>query len=290
MSFQIRMFSIDKKEHDAIEQYKLYEETACRMDESGYHVAFSGGKDSIVIDNLAKYSNVKFTSNYNVTGIDPPEAVYNMRTYYRHVIEHPHKKSMIELIVAKGMPPTRRMRYCCEVLKEGGGDGKFVVTGVRKAESEGRKGRGQVEIVTRDKKDKIILTNDNTENRRLLENCSIRGKRVFNPIINWTDEDVWEYIRKHDLPYPCNYDEGFCRIDCIGCPLASTKNREIEFQRYPKFKNYYLTAFKLMLEKHNENGDFRGTWKTPEDVFNWWMGYTKKAPKQIEGQLSIFDL
>lgn len=49
--------------------------------ECGYFVAFSGGKDSIVVENLVKRSGVKYKVYYNATGIDPPRgrAVYKKR-------------------------------------------------------------------------------------------------------------------------------------------------------------------------------------------------------------------
>lgn len=46
---------------------------------------------------------------------------------------------MRKLIVKKQFPPTRLIRYCCEDLKEPGGVGRVVVTGVRWAESRNRK-------------------------------------------------------------------------------------------------------------------------------------------------------
>jgi phosphoadenosine phosphosulfate reductase len=188
----------------------------------GYYGAFSGGKDSETIKKLANLAGVRVDWRYNVTGIDPPELVYHIRNNHPDVIFEMYKKSMWKLIVEKGIPPTRIMRYCCEALKEGGGEGRFVITGVRWAESVKRKlNRGIVEITGNKTKDKHIFLNiDNDTERRITETCVTKGKRILNPIVDWNDSDVWEFIREYQIKYCSLYDEGFKRLGCIGCPMA----------------------------------------------------------------------
>lgn len=111
----------------------------------GYYVAFSGGKDSQCIYHLCKRAGVKFDAHYHVTSVDPPELVRFIRTQYPDVkLDFPRDEggrviTMWNLIPRKHMPPTRRVRYCCEQLKESGGKGRVTVTGVRWAESYRRK-------------------------------------------------------------------------------------------------------------------------------------------------------
>ena len=122
----------------AIERIKMFEP------KEGYYLAFSGGKDSIVVKELMNMAGVKYDAHYNNTTVDPPELIYYIRKYHKDVkIEHP-EITMWKLIPKKLMPPTRIVRYCCAVLKEGGGIGRFVVTGVRWAESSRRKNSRQV--------------------------------------------------------------------------------------------------------------------------------------------------
>ena len=169
------------------------------------------------------------------------------------------------------MPPTRTARYCCEVLKEGGGRGRFIATGVRWSESARRKNnRGEFETQNADRSKSIILKNDNDENRRLFETCQLKATRVVNPIIEWEDRDVWDYIQSEKAPYNPLYDCGFHRVGCIGCPLAS-KARSKQFNRYPKYKNLYLLAFEKMLAIRKNKGLKTYGWETAEDVFHWWM-------------------
>ena len=113
----------------AIERLRTFEPP------EGYYLAFSGGKDSQVIFHLAKMAEVNFDSHYNFTTVDPPELVRFIKTYYPGVEIHRPEISMFKLIPKKQMPPTRIVRYCCEVLKEYGGSGRLVVTGIRSQEA-----------------------------------------------------------------------------------------------------------------------------------------------------------
>ena len=139
----------------------------------------------------------------------------------------------------------------------------------------------------------VILTNDNADSRRMIEQCYVRHKTTVNPIIEWEHKDVWNFIRGENIPYCHLYDEGWHRLGCIGCPMASTKEREKDFMRWPKYKAMYLRAFQKMLERriqrHKENPS-RPVWRydgfdidspTVQDVFNWWMEYDT-LPGQID--------
>lgn len=105
----------------------------------GYFVAFSGGKDSVVIKALCDMAGVKYDAHYNVTTVDPPELVRFIRANHPDVIFDRPERSMRQLIIEKQIPPMRHMRYCCEYLKEAHGDGRVTMTGVRWAESRNRK-------------------------------------------------------------------------------------------------------------------------------------------------------
>ncbi len=84
----------------------------------GYYVAFSGGKDSIVVKDLVLRAGVKHELHFNLTTVDPPELFRYIRTHHPDVIWHRPEKTMWQLIVERRMPPTRKVRYCCEELKE----------------------------------------------------------------------------------------------------------------------------------------------------------------------------
>jgi len=246
-------------------------------------------------------AGIPFEVMHNHTTADAPETVYFVRDEFRRlelkgikgIINYPvykgQRTSMWQLIPQKLMPPTRIVRYCCSSLKERGGAGRFITTGVRWAESRKRKDtRGIYETVNKDAEKRVILNNDNDDRRRLFENCRLQAKRVCNPIIDWTDDDIWDYIQTEHIPLNPLYRCGFSRVGCIGCPMAGTTGRQWEFARYPKYQKNYIRAFERMLRERERRGKMQGTWNmgtTGGDVFHWWM-----EDGVISGQLSLDDI
>ena len=165
------------------------------------------------------------------------------------------------------MPPTRLVRYCCANLKESGGKGHVVVTGVRWAESANRK-NNQFLVNIGEKKNRIVYNDDNDDARRSIEQCFRTKRTLVNPIIDWTDDDVWAFIKENNVDY-CNlYNKGYKRLGCIGCPMNT--NAEDELERYPKILNSYVRAFDRMLVERQRRG-LDSKWKTGEEVMDWWM-------------------
>jgi len=253
--------------------------------EEGYYLAFSGGKDSQCIYHLAVEAGVKFDAHYNITGIDHPELVYFIRQNYSDVIRDMYKTSMWRLIERNG-PPTRLKRFCCKELKEHGGEGRICVTGVRWAESVRRKNdRKVLEYMGKTKKQKMLF-DDNDEGRRLFENRMQKGKRVVNPIIDWLEEDVWEYLNSRNIEHCKLYDEGYTRLGCIGCPMST--HQEQELKDYPKFYNAYYRAVERFLPAYFERCKAKGREpfrKTAQEWMDWWI----YEPKTIDYTESFLD-
>ena len=275
------LFGVKDKVKIAIDRLQTF------VPDEGYYLAFSGGKDSQCIYHLAKEAGVKFDAHYNLTTVDPPELVYFIRENYPDVIVDRPQKTMWQLIIENGGPPTRIRRYCCRELKERGGEGRIAVTGVRWAESTRRKAdRAAFEVLASKKEDKQLF-NDNDEDRRMFENCMQKGKRIVNPIIDWEDADVWEYIHSRGLKYCKLYDEGFHRLGCIGCPMGGEKQIEKQFKRWPKYRANYIRAFERMLQRRRERGK-KEIWTNAEDVMRWWIYGTEKK-HELEGQIDLFE-
>lgn len=255
------MFGEHSKIDTAIQRLKDFEKWALRSDPEGYYVTDSGGKDSTVIKQLCIEAGVKFGVYHHHTTVDHPETVYFVRREqkrfrdmgYNYTVDYSYDKNgkritMWNLIEKKGYP-TRIRRYCCEALKERGGADRVVVTGVRWAESAKRKNsRGIYETVTRNVEEKVILGNDNDDKRKIVEHCLKNLKTVVNPIIDWEDEDVWEYIRLRNLPYNPLYDMGWKRVGCVGCPMNTQQQQQLDAS--PKIKQAYIHAMQRYLDTH----------------------------------------
>lgn len=268
----------------ATERLKAASDMSLRLFKQPLVITYSGGKDSDVLLHLAEISGIPFEVLHSLTTADAPETVRHVYdtfkrlegkgikcTVDKHVQSDGNRVTMWNLIPRKLMPPTRLARYCCAELKEGGGKGRFIATGVRWAESAARKkNRGTLEVLHSDRKKRLTLANDNDEDRRLFETCQLKGKRVVNPIIDWQEADVLDYAVAEKICMNPLYCEGFRRVGCIGCPMASS-SRIMEFARYPKFKAAYIRAFDKMLARRMAKGKDAHSWRSGVDVFHWWM-------------------
>lgn len=122
-----------------------------------------------------------------------------------------------------------------------------------------------------------------------MENCYRTRKVLINPLIDWPDEFVWEYIRAEKIEINPLYECGWIRVGCIGCPMAG-KHRWAEFERYPKYQDSYIRAFDKMLKHREEKGlENKCGWSDAESVFRWWME-DKTDPNQMTIEDYLNDL
>lgn len=272
---------------------------AALMSETYYQkpllLCYSGGKDSDVILELAKMSGIPYEVQHSHTTADAPETVHHVKAKFKELeargghceINYPTYKgertSMWKLIPQMVLPPTRFSRFCCKILKETNGKNRMIITGVRWAESVSRRNTaGIYEVKAPRKKDKIILTNDNDDKRKLFETCFKQNKRAVNPIVDWANEDVWDFVEEQKLKInPLYYCEQ-SRVGCIGCPMAG-KQRFAQFAKWPKYKQNYMKAFEKMLQVRKQRG-LESSWETAEEVFHWWM-----EDGVLPGQVNLFE-
>lgn len=259
-----------KKLEHSVELLRKAERLALAYDDVyGYYLAFSGGKDSQCLYHVAKLAGVRFKAHMNLTSIDPPEVIRFVKTEYPDVELVKPKKSIFQAAVDNQILPTMRVRWCCAEYKETAGAGKVTLIGIRRAESARRAKRNEVEIDSRKfsgdlegleeyrktrnrekrgrkPKGNREVTIVNADGERVL-GC-IRGKEslLISPIIDWTDEEVWEFLDALGVSHCSLYDEGWHRIGCIGCPMSSHKQKMIENARYPHVKRNWIKAIKAI--------------------------------------------
>ena len=202
-------------------------------DEQPVEVSYSGGKDSDVVLELAKMAGIQYRAIYKNTTIDPPGTIKHCKE--KGVEVFAPTINFFDLVNKKGCP-TRRARFCCEYLKEY----KVLdraVQGIRRCESTARAKRYSEPTV-----------------------CRFYGSKrnhveVFLPILEWTDEDVAQFIAERGIKcHPLYYDEhgNFHverRLGCIGCPLQSD-NGKADYLKYPKMLKRLIKSAQVFLDTH----------------------------------------
>ena len=198
-------------------------------------IAYSGGKDSDVILQLAKEAGINYRAIYKNTTIDPPGTLQHVRDMGVEVLQP--KQSFFQLVEQKGMP-SRVRRFCCEQLKEY----KVLdvsVMGVRRAESAKR-----------------------AERYKEPTQCRYYGSKKNHveqvyPILEWSNDDVRDFIQDRGITLaPVYYDtDGTLHIErrlgCIGCPLKSRKQRLADLQQYPSIVRAYARALGKYHQTHD---------------------------------------
>ena len=213
-------------------------------------VAYSGGKDSDVILELTRMSGIPHRAIYKNTTIDPPGTIKHVLDMGVEIMRP--KKTFFQLIREKGFP-SRFSRFCCSELKEYKILDKCII-GVRREESAKRAKRYVEPTVCR--------VYSKTE----------RVEQIL-PILDWTLEDVKEFIEERGLQLaPIYYREDGSidykrRLGCLCCPLASHEHRKHEFEAYPKMVRQYI-----------RNGNV------------WWQAKPRRAAKYVEDIYEFFAI
>lgn len=211
-------------------------------------VAFSGGKDSIVLLDLCNKAGLRCKVVYSSTTIDPPGTIAFIKKHYPQVIINHPPISFLQLVEKKGLP-SRLRRFCCEQLKERAGIGKRNIEGVRARESTKR---------------------SKYEPEQCDKRSFMKGAKHIFPILEWTDKDVWNYIHTNKLPYMKYYDPpySFKRHGCIGCPLGGTKAMIKEFRTFPVLAKAIIRAEQKFLDTH-PNSVAAKTFKDAYEAFHY---------------------
>lgn len=204
-------------------------------------VMFSGGKDSLVVMDLARKAGIK-KSVYIKSPLEFKQTI-------KYVEKFPDvdiigfNKDFFELC-QKLCIPSRRMKWCCTVYKltpiaiyNRKNNIKYNIRGVRREESSNREDYDEIG----DKKFPWV---------------------TVDPILDWTDKDVWRYIRKYNLPINPLY-QVINRVGCWCCPFNSKKDwgaaRDLMPQEYKKFKEL-INESSLSIDKEWKRHYIKGGW------------------------------
>ena len=222
-------------------------------DEGPIELSFSSGKDSDVILELAKMAGIPYRAIYKNTTIDPAGTIAHAKEMGAEVVRP--KKAFFQIVSERGFP-SRFARYCCSSLKEYKICDRAIL-GIRRSES-----RKRAEIYKEPEMCRVYSAKEKV--------------KQYLPILEWTDQDVEEFIKERNIKcHPLYYREGgqfdvTKRLGCMGCPLVSQKKRRQEFKDNPKFLKAWIRAGqKFYTSEKYRNGKAKHKFK---DAFEA-MGY-----------------
>lgn len=206
-------------------------------DDGPIEVCYSGGKDSDVILELAKMAGINYRAIYKNTTIDPRGTLQHVREMGVEIVQP--KENFLSIVRRKGMP-SRFSRFCCEILKEYAILPRAVL-GTRRDERRKRAERYKDPELCRVYSDGMKV-------------------RQYLPILEWTNDDVKEFIDRRNIKCaPVYYDENGVfdvnrRLGCIGCPLASRKKRREAYLENPKMLLAQVKALQDYYDKRVSTG------------------------------------
>lgn len=224
------------------------------------YLADSGGVDSCVTRDILIRSGRLFDAHYCVSPIDPPQIWSFLKEHHPDTQWDYHAKGFWKMVHKKGLP-MRQSRWCCEVIKEAGGNGRHVVVGNLRAESRKRSKQPDISL-------------------------SYKGNLTYvRPIANFTKKDVWQYVRENNVPYCYLYDEGatrkgygeglFKRLGCVLCPFSSQIKQEEEY--CPEIAKLWKLACVRLVEtmkerdyKTKKGKPMKHRFETGEELYQWW--------------------
>lgn len=232
----------DEFENEAIERIQKFARLSEKM---GFIpvLGFSGGKDSQVCYDLCKRSGIKFRAVFNHC-FESAETLKFIREQYPEIEwRREVKQGFFDNILRNhsGCLPTVEFAYCCTDYKH---NAKYVddasIVGVRRAESLKRANRKVLET----KNKTVLKKNDEKIKEFFSAHCIASGapsEIQLKPIVDWSDSDVWGYIRRHNLPVNPAYKVQR-RVGCIICPKANFTSNYNVLIRYPKLIDCIIKA------------------------------------------------
>jgi phosphoadenosine phosphosulfate reductase len=191
-------------------------------------------EDVVLIDIIVKVFNEQRTTNneQRIFTIDTgrlPQETYEVmeriREKYNVNIEiyFPDTNSVEEMVKKYGpnlfYKSVELRQLCCqirkvEVLNRALNNLDAWITGLRREQAVTR-----IEI----KKIETEQRTTNNEQRTIVK---------INPLVDWTTQQVWEYIRKNNVPYNKLYDKNYTSIGCQPCTRAVKEGEDIRAGRW----------------------------------------------------------
>jgi phosphoadenosine phosphosulfate reductase len=184
--------------------------------------ASSLGVEDMVLTDLIARTGAKIEIFTLDTGRLPEETyrlIQDVRNHYGlNIVAYAPEAAAVERYVAQNGPnafyeSVEMRKACCHIrkvepLKRALAGKKAWLTGLRREQSPTRADLGIREWDADHKMDK------------------------FNPLIDWTTDEIWSYVKAHDVPYSSLHDKGYPSIGCAPCTRAITPGEDIRAGRW----------------------------------------------------------
>ena len=281
--------SLQDKIDYSVDLLRRSEEMALRLDpENGFHLAFSGGKDSQALYYVAKLAGVQFKAHMSLTSVDPAELIRFVKRNYPDVEMIKPKMSIYDMALKKHILPTKRMRWCCAEYKEVHGAGRVTLIGIRRQESARRSKRKEFSVRGGGKDYEGNFDQFSEHSESMVTCVGGKDKILLSPLLDWTEADVWGFLNESGIEHCKLYDEGYKRIGCILCPMSSYKTKLRDSKIFPHVKKKWVDT----IRKFIENGYSNCNIDDPELGFRWWVSgesFDKFYANEVLQQKIDFD-
>jgi len=203
-------------------------------------VSFSGGKDSSVLLEIVRRSDIDFLTYFNDTGLELPETISFVESIGCDIIGKAGDSFWRSL--DRFGPPARDYRWCCKVIKlmptyralkhlRPG----LTLVGQRRYESSAR-----------------------MRSPYLWRNDWLPGFLTAAPLNDWSNLQAWLYIRIRGLRVNPLYFEGFERLGCYLCPAS----RLSDYGRLRERYSYLWERWEEFLIKYARERGYDTCWLT----------------------------
>ena len=227
-----------KMKNDKIDQHIKYCQSlkaeeilheAFKFFNKNVEVAVSFGAEDVVLIDMVSKLKIElgiFTIDTKRLNKETYDLIKEIKQKYNLKIEilYPNESSVRKMVDAKGVnlfyDSVENRKECCSVRKVAPLKKKLNslggwITGVRSDQNQNRSEFKKVEL------------DENWENNLI----------KYNPLVDWSYEQVFDYISKHKVPYNKLHDEGYPSIGCEPCTRAIKKGEDFRSGRWFWEKN-----------------------------------------------------
>jgi phosphoadenosine phosphosulfate reductase len=180
-----------------------------------------GAEDQVITHILAKLSKSANIFTLDTGRVFPETYDLLHRTVNRYGLQiksfYPDTTQVEEMVNSKGInlfyESIENRKLCCHVRK---------IVPLRRALT------GMDAWITGLRREQSVTRTD----LKIVEWDGGNGLIKINPLLEWTEEQVWDYIKNNSIPYNKLHDQGFPSIGCQPCTRAIKKGEDLRAGRW----------------------------------------------------------